>query len=93
MDYVKRGIQPTYAEIVSELESEEITSEAARLAEKQTVAADPAGFMNDCAARLKKHVIETKRQKLKEELKGASGDKMKKLLAEISGLDKELIDK
>ena len=93
MDYVKRGIQPTYAEIVSELESEEIASEAARLAEKQTVAADPAGFMNDCAAKLKKHVLETKRQRLKEELKNASGDEMKKLLAEISGLDKELSDK
>ncbi len=93
MDYVKRGIQPTYAEIVSELESEEIASEAARLAEKQTVASDPAGFLSDCAARLKKHVLETKRRQLKEELKSASGDKMKKLLAEISGLDKELSDK
>ena len=92
LDYAKRGIQPSYAEIVSELETEEAASEAARLSAIDTIAGDPEGFLSDCADRLRKHVIEKKRQELKEELQGASGDRMKKLLAEISGLDKELRD-
>ena len=90
LDYLKRGIQPTYAEIVSELESEEITSEAARLSEMETVASNPAEFLSDCANKFKKYVIEEKRQSLMDELQGASGERMKKLLADISELDKEL---
>lgn len=93
LEYIKRGIQPTYAELLSELETEELASEAARLSQMNTKAADPAGYMRDCADRLKGHVLEEKRFKLREELKGATGEEMKKLLAEIGRIDKELRDK
>lgn len=90
---VKRGVQPTYAELVSELETEEDANEAARLSEIDTVASDPAGYMRDCANKMSLHVLNSKRLKMLEELGEASSEQRKKLLAEIGEIDKELRDK
>lgn len=90
---LKRGVQPTYAELVSELETEEDRNEAARLAEIETVASDPAGYMRDCVDKMSQHVLESKRLKMLDNLREASSEQRKKLLAEIGELDKELRDK
>ncbi|MBT3319037.1 MAG: DNA primase [Clostridia bacterium] len=90
---IKRGVQPTYAELVSELETEEDTNEAARLAEIDTVASDPRGYMIDCANKMSRHVQESKRSKLLDQMQDATSEQRKKLLAEIGEIDKELRDK
>ena len=89
-DSAKKGIQPTYAELLSELEDEQIRSEAVRLAGLQTVADDPKAFMQDCLSGIRVRRLEKRRQALMEELRVAQGEHKRKLLAEISGLDKEL---
>ena len=89
-DSAKKGIQPTYAELLSELVDEQIRSEAARLAGLQTVADDPKAFMQDCLSGIRVRRLEKRRQALMEELRVAQGEHKRKLLAEISGLDKEL---
>ncbi len=89
-DSAKKGIQPTYAELLSELEDEQIRSEAARLSGLQTVAEDPRVFMQDCLNGIRLRRLEKRRQALIEELRSAQGEHKRKLLAEISGLDKEL---
>jgi DNA primase len=89
-DSVKRGIQPTYAELLSELEDEEARSEAARLAQILTVADDPLVFMQDCLTGMRLGALEKRREDLKEELRQAQGDRKRQLLAEIGELNKEL---
>jgi len=89
-DSAKRGIQPTYAELLSELEGEEARNEAARLAGLITAAEDPLTFMRDCLTSIRLGWLEKRREALKEELRHAQGEQKRKLLAEISGLDKEL---
>lgn len=92
-DSAKKGIQPTYAELLSELEEEQARNEAARLAGLQTVAEDPLAYMQDCLNGIRLGQLEKRRQALKDELRGAQGEHKRKLLAEISGLDKELKQK
>ena len=92
-DSVKRGIQPTYAELISELDIEADRSEAARLAETTAVAEDPAGYMRDCVNRMKVSKLARQQQQMKEKLASAKGDERRILLAQISELDKELKDK
>ena len=89
-DCVKRGIQPAYAELLSQLECEADTSEAARLAGLDSVAQDPAGFLQDCAGQMRQRGQQRKRNALRDALKEASGEEKRRLLAEISRLDKEL---
>jgi DNA primase len=89
-DCAKRGIQPAYAELLSQLEREEDAGEAARLAGLDAVAQDPAGLMRDCASRMRQRRIERRRGALREALKEATGDEKRRLLAEIGRLDKEL---
>ena len=89
-DSAKKGIQPTYAELLSELEEEETRSEAARLAVMQTVAEDPLAYMRDCLNGIRVRRLAKRRQLLKDELREAEGDKKRMLLAEIGELDKEL---
>jgi DNA primase (bacterial type) len=89
-DCAKRGIQPAYAELLSELESEEDASEAARLAGTNAVAQDPLGFLRDCAGHMRQHRIERQRGALRDALKSATAEERRGLLAEISRLDKEL---
>lgn len=89
-DSAKKGIQPTYAELLSELEEEEAISEAARLAGLQTVAGDPLAYMRDCLTGIKQRRIEKRREALRNELREAQGEQKRKLLAEIGELDKEL---
>jgi DNA primase len=89
-DSVKRGIQPTYAELISELENEEDRNEAARLASMQIVADDPIELLRDCIFKIRTHRLIESRQELVTRLKGAAGEEMRKLLADISELDKEL---
>jgi replicative DNA helicase len=89
-DSVKRGIQPTYAEVLSQLDDEEDRSEAARLMGIKTAADDPLVFMKDCVARMRILKIENKRETLMEALRNASADERGKLLADIGEIDKEL---
>jgi DNA primase len=89
-DSVKRGIQPTYAELISELENEEDRNEAARLASMQIVADDPIELLRDCIFKIRTRRLIESRQELVNKLKGATGEEMRKLLADISELDKEL---
>ncbi len=89
-DSAKKGIQPTYAELLSELEEDEAISEAARLAGLQTVAGDPLAYMRDCLTGIKQRRIEKRREALRNELREAQGEQKRKLLAEIGELDKEL---
>jgi DNA primase len=89
-DSVKRGIQPTYAELISELEQDEDINEAARLANMQIVADDPKTFINDCIMSIKTRRLADKRQALLKNLRDAAGDERRKLLADIGELDKEL---
>ncbi len=87
---VKRGIQPTYAEIISELETEEDRNEAARLAGTEVFAQDPLAYMRDCAERIHRNNLKAKRTELFSALRGVSGDEKRKLLADIGRIDKEL---
>lgn len=89
-DCVKRGIQPAYAELLSELEREEDASEAARLAGLDAVAQNPAGFLKDCAVQMRQRGLERQRSALRDALKEATGEEKRRLLAEIGRLDKEL---
>ena len=89
-DSVKRGIQPTHAELLSELEDEQARSEAARLAQMPIVADDPLLFMQDCLTSMRVGQLERRREALKEELRTAQGDRKRHLLAEIGELNKEL---
>jgi replicative DNA helicase len=89
-DCAKRGIQPAYAELLSELEREEDTGEAARLAGMDAVADDPARLLRDCAGRMRQRRTERQRAELREAFKSASGEEKRKLLAEIDRLNKEL---
>ena len=89
-DSVKRGIQPSYAELLSKLDGEEDRNEAARLSELDIVADDPEEFLKDCIRRIRKHNIEQERRTLVEKLRGAPSGEKGKLLAQISKLDKEL---
>ena len=89
-DCVKRGIQPAYAELLSELECDADASEAARLAGLDAVAQDPVGFLQDCAGQMRQRGQQRQRSALRDALKSASGEEKRKLLAEISRLDKEL---
>jgi replicative DNA helicase len=92
-DSAKKGIQPTYAELLSELEDEETRSEAARLAGMQTIAQDPLVYMRDCLNGIRVRRLVKRRQLLKDELREAEGDKKRTLLTEIGELDKELKQK
>ncbi len=87
---VKRGIQPAYAELLSQLDCEEDASEAARLAGASTVSQDPLGFLRDCAVKLRRLRAERQRDALREALKEATGEERRRLLAEIGRLDKEI---
>jgi DNA primase len=89
-DCVKRGIQPAYAELLSQLEREEDAGEAARLAGLDAVVQDPEEYLRDCADHIRQRRIEKRRSALREALKNASGDEKRLLLAEIGRLDKEL---
>ena len=89
-DSVKRGIQPSYAEILSELDSEEDRSEAVRLSDIQVVVDEPKAYLKDCVSRVKAQAIARRRQQLVESLLNAGADERSKLLAEIGELDKEL---
>lgn len=89
-DSIKKGIQPTYAELLTLLDSEEDRSEAARLAEFTAKADDPLAYMKDCAVAMLTASVKRRRQELKQQLSGASGEQRRKLLAQISELDKEL---
>ncbi len=89
-DSVKRGIQPTNAELLSQLEDEEDRNEAARLTGIKTAAEDPPVFLKDCVTRMRIERREREREALKESLRGASIDEQRKLLAEIGEIDKEL---
>lgn len=89
-DSVKRGIQPTYAELLSELEGEEDRNEAVRLSEIGFVAEEPVAYLKDCIRRIRTRKKEQERQVLFKELHGATGENMRKLLAEIGEIDKEL---
>ena len=92
-DSVKRGIQPTYAELLSELEGEEDRNEAVRLSQFGFVAEDSAAYLKDCIRRIRIRKKEEKRQSLIKELHGATGEQMRKLLADIGEIDKELSSK
>jgi DNA primase len=89
-DSVKRGIQPTNAELLSQLEDEEDRNEAARLMGIKTAAENPVTFLKDCIIRMRIERREREREALKEALHGASVDEQRKLLAEIGEIDKEL---
>lgn len=87
---VKRGIQPTYAEIISELEAQEDINEAARLAGTEVFAEDPLAYLRDCAKRIRMSRLKAARAELLSALRGASADEKRKLLADIGRIDKEL---
>lgn len=89
-DSVKRGIQPTYAEVLSQLDDEEDRSEAARLMGVKIAADDPTVFLKDCVSRIRIHQLESKRETLMEALRSASTEDRRNLLAEIGEIDKEL---
>jgi DNA primase len=89
-DSAKRGIQPTYAELISELKYDEDINEAARLSNMQIVADDPRKFLSDCIVNIKTGRLVEKRQELLEKLRTARGEEIRKLLADIGELDKEL---
>lgn len=89
-DSIKRGIQPTYAELLSELELEEDRNEAAKLSNMHVVAEDPRAFLKDCIAGIKAQRLLRQRQQLLGRLRDASDDERRKLLAGIGELDKEL---
>ena len=89
-DGIKRGIQPTYAELLSELEHEDDRNEAVRLSDMQVFAKEPRLFLRDCIANIRAQKLETKRHMLINGLRDASGEDKRKLLAEIGEIDKEL---
>lgn len=92
-EIVKRGIQPTYAELLSELDSEAERSEAARLSGMEIEVHDPLGYMQDCASKMHANRLATRRKQLLQLLRSASGEEKRNLLAEIDKLDKELREK
>ncbi len=89
-DSVKRGIQPTYAEVLSQIDDEEDRNEAARLMGMNAAADDPVVYLRDCIVRIRILGLENKRGELMEALRSASSDERRKLLAEIGEIDKEL---
>ncbi len=89
-DSVKRGIQPSYAELVSRLDSEDDRNEAARLSDVQVVADDPEEYLKDCARRIRLNRLGQQRRELVDALRSASAEEQSQLLAQISKLDKEL---
>ncbi len=93
IDSIKRGVRPTYAELLSELEYEEDRNEAARLSNMNVVADDPKGYLKDCIKKMRKNMLENKRHELLNELRNAKGEQKRKLLTEIGELDKELNQK
>lgn len=91
-DSVKRGIQPTYAELLSELEGDEDRNEATRLAGIEFFAEDPLAYLKDCIRGIRVRKREREREALIARLHGATGEDMRKLLADIGKIDKELAD-
>lgn len=89
-DSVKKGIQPTYAELLSHLEDEEDRNEAARLMEIKSAADDPSAFLKDCVRRIRHSQLGKERESLMEALRSASAEDQRKLLARIGEIDKEL---
>ncbi len=89
-DSVKRGIQPAYAELLSELEYDEDRNEAARLSNMKIIADEPGAFLKDCVLKIKTQKLERERRGLLERLREASPEERRKLLADIGELDKEL---
>lgn len=87
---VKRGFQPTYAELVSELEDEEDRSEAARIMETDVFADNPLAYLQDCVHSIRMRKSENERNELLAALRIASGEEKRKLLAKIGEIDKEL---
>jgi DNA primase len=86
----KRGIQPTYAELISELEHEEDRSEAARLSNIEVIADEPLTYLKDCIEKIKKRRLTRLRTELLIGLRSADGEERRSLLAEINELDREL---
>jgi DNA primase len=89
-DSVKRGIQPTYAELISELEYEADRSEVARLSGMRVVADNPEEYLKDCISHMRIQRLTQIRQELIDRLRDASGEEKRNLLAEIGEKDKEL---
>lgn len=89
-DSVKRGIQPTSAELLSQLEDEEDRNEAVRLMGIKTAAENPLAFLKDCVTKMRVERREGERETLKEALRGAPIDEQRKLLIKIGDIDKEL---
>jgi len=92
-DSVKRGIQPTNAELLSQLEDEADRNEAARLMGIKAAVDNPLVFLKDCIEKMRVERREREREALKEALRGAPVDEQRKLLAEIGEIDKELNQK
>lgn len=89
-DSVKRGIQPTYAELLSGLEYEDDRSEAVRLSNMQVTADNPVAYLKDCIVNMHMRKLTQKRQSLLESLRDVPGEEKRKLLTEIGEIDKEL---
>ncbi len=89
-DCVKRGIQPTDAEILSHLEREDDRNEAVRLMEIMTAAEDPVAYLKDCVKKIRTAKMKGEREALMEALRGASAEQQRSLLARIGEIDKEL---
>jgi hypothetical protein len=89
-DSVKRGIQPSYAELVSRLDSEDDRNEAARLSDIIVAAGDPEEYLKDCIRRIRLNLLGRQRRALMDALRSASAEEQSQLLAKISKLDKEL---
>jgi len=87
---IKRGIQPTYAELLSELGAESDRSEAARLSAEYIAVNNPMAYLRDCAQKMRRARLEREKHALMDSLGAASGNERGKLLARISELDKEL---
>ncbi len=86
----KRGIWPTHAEIISELETSEDINEVARLSGIEVSVQNPAGYLRDCAKNIRRTNQKRTRDLLFNRLRDASGDEMRSLLTQISDIDKEL---
>ncbi len=88
-DSEKRGIQPTYAELISELENEDDRSEAVRLSNMQVEADEPLVYLKDCIEKMKAGKLTRLRAELLKSLRIAEGDERRSLLAQISELDRK----
>ena len=86
----KKGIQPTYAELLSGLESDEDRNEAVRISGIQAMADNPDDFLKDCLSKMKFIRLTTERNVLLKRLLNASAEERRVLLAEIGEKDKEL---